>query len=65
MKKFINKSRQLGYVVFGDGSTQFLMFNQSIQSDLPVKKVSKTITVIEIKQPRKSRTESSENIGVE
>lgn len=66
MKKYINKARRLGYVVFSDGSTQYLMFNQSIQSSKEVSKMTSTIMVIDEKPTkRSSKQDSNENIGVE
>lgn len=53
IKRYINKSSALRVVVFEDGSAQFLMRGQSVESDKPVKKVQEGIVVKDLPANKK------------
>jgi len=53
MKKYTNIKNRLGVVRFEDGTSQFLMRGQSIETDKKVKQMDESIRVSEKSSPKK------------
>ena len=58
MKRYSNPTHKLMVVEFADGSAQFLMRGQSIETDKKTKKVQKGVIVKDIKTSTKASSTS-------
>lgn len=56
MKKYTNKCNEMRTVFYVDGSAQFLMRGQSVETDKEVKKVQNGIVVTEVTEKTSSKT---------
>lgn len=56
MKKYTNKCNEMRTVFYSDGSAQFLMRGQSVETEKEVKKVQNGIVVTEVTGKTSSKT---------
>lgn len=56
MKKYTNKCNEMRTVFYADGSAQFLMRGQSVETDKEVKKIQNGIVVTEVVGKTSSKT---------
>ena len=65
MFRYINKSKQLQYIRYEDGVTQYLGAKQAIITDKKVVKISDENSVKVVKDQKRSSTKKVENSDLE
>lgn len=59
MKKYTNMTGELKCVTFQDGTTQFLMRGQSVESEQPTTKVQPGIRITDVKKAKQPVVQES------
>jgi len=65
MVKYGNKSREMRTIYFEDGSAQFLMRGQTIETSKKVKRIQEGIVIIESQKASPKRTSNKANTSDE